>query len=567
MAKKKLRADLTLQGETTYECSVVKDYTDTFVIEQELDNADAFIQLSGFSKSIASLTVGNAKALVIKNISNIACELMIETFGFRNDSGGSTEDVQNSVDMNEENSTGEETVRRFISVLLPAGDFYYLNTNRVVEYAPLAHTTLESAANAPIGQISILPSAINSGNEYRDIDVISGSTYAGGAGVLVDDGDTTITSSEITIDDAGWVKVGDKLRMSTEIMRVDGISGNVLTVRRGLDGSDPVAISNNAEIKYAFHNEHLAHDVGKCQSDSAGRFSQSGAYFGYGRTDDAHVDGLVGGAQAIGPFYTEGGYLDWGLSGITANSSTGLVASTVYTITFVIDEFHADGFSDTSTEVAVAFTTDASDLTWGGSSNAVLPKIQAALDEQFYTTGSGLKNKKVTIGINNGDIRVKSHSNHSDTIVGIGNTTGTTPFGVGNFPALSSSVPDLLGAEYGGGTTDDIVYGPASKLADETITDPVSGKSEINTDAYIFDDGNGNLTYKNRVVGKISYETGHCSWTVSELPNAEFKIHGQTHSAHSGGTGTLTGANSLSSIHARSLNRVGNAKVKMVLFG
>ena len=66
--------------------------------------------------------------------------------------------------------------------------------------------------------------------------------------------------------------------------------------------------------------------------------------------------------------------------------------------------------------------------------------------------------------MHNGDIRVTSLSNHSETIVGIGNVSGTTPFGVGRFPALSSSVPVLQGSEHGSGTTDTIVYGPASTI-------------------------------------------------------------------------------------------------------
>ena len=70
--KKKLTANLDIVADKSYSCSVSKDNNDTFVIEQELSDADTFIKLTGFSKDIGSLTAANAKAIVIKNISNIA---------------------------------------------------------------------------------------------------------------------------------------------------------------------------------------------------------------------------------------------------------------------------------------------------------------------------------------------------------------------------------------------------------------------------------------------------------------------------------------------------------------
>ena len=74
--------------------------------------------------------------------------------------------------------------------------------------------------------------------------------------------------------------------------------------------------------------------------------------------------------------------------------------------------------------------------------------------------------------------------------------------------------------------------------------------------------------FRGSVVGRISYTSGHCSWHVASLPNAEFKIWGHSHSAHSGGAqSVLNGANSIKGVYARSVNPVENSKVKMVLFG
>ena len=557
--KKNLTANLDIVGESKYSCSTSKTYTDSFVIEQDLDTTDSFISLSSFSKTIGSLTIANAKACVIKNESNIAAEVSFTTRAWTN---VSSVDAQNSEDI----GGGGATVLRTWTQVLPAGDFMYLNTNRIIAYEPSAGGTLESGAFAPVGTIAIEPKDINSGNEYRAVKEINSATYGTGVAELLNE-DVAIGETEIDVDDGDWFKVNDLIMVGSEVMEVLSISTNTLTVKRGLLGSADVAHSDDDPLLYFFGNEYLPFDTGRCQSDAGGRFKQRGAYFGYARTDDGYVDGLVAGSVAILAGYTEGGYLDWGLSGVTANQKTGLAASTTYTFHIVVDEFHANGFDSVSSETAIAFTTDASDTTWNGSANAVLPKIQAVFDEQFYTTSSGLRNKKVTIGIVNGDIRVTSHSNHTDTIVGIGNVSGTTPFDVGNFPPLASSVPDLLGAIYGGGTTDTICYGPVSSLPPESTVDDVTGQTNINTDAFILDDGNGNLIYRGSIVGEISYITGHCSWHIPSLPNAEFKIWGQSHSAHSGGIGAVAGSNGISSIHARSVNPVENSKIKMVLYG
>ena len=129
MAKlKKLQTNLTIQGEEVYNCNTSKNYTDSFTIEQELDNSTAFITLSSFSKSIASLTIANAKACVIKNISDIAAEVCIATYDWKD---SSSVDATNSVDV----GGGGATRLRTWTQILPAGDFLYLNTNRIVSYA------------------------------------------------------------------------------------------------------------------------------------------------------------------------------------------------------------------------------------------------------------------------------------------------------------------------------------------------------------------------------------------------------------------------------------------------
>ena len=555
-----------------YDCRSIKNYTEKASIVQELTTADGFITLSKFAKNPAALTVNDAKVIVIKNVSNITAEIAIALYDWREDSDGTDTDVHNSVDMNAENTTGEETALRMITALLPAGEFMYLPNSRFLSYSPLtlsdADTTMESAANADAGGVAIEPKSINSGNEYVDIKEFSGTSYFGGAEIDVNDGSgVAIGDTTITVSDGDWFKVGDLIMIGTEVMQVEGRSGAVLTVKRGLLGSTEAAHADDAHIRFFFGNENLAFDNGKCQTDQNGYFSQKGAFFGYGRTADRKIDGVVAGSVAIGEFYINGGYLDWGLQNIKASDNTGLTASTTYTFHIVVDEYNVGGIDSVSTETAIAFTTDASDVTFNGSGNAVLPKIQARFDALFYDSSSGLFNKKVTIRLHNGDIRVQSHSNHSDTRVGIANVSGTTPFGVGRFPALDSSVPDLLGSPHGGGTTDTIVYGPASTKELAEIDNPVTGKTMQNTNAYILDDGNGNLIYNGVVVGNIDYAKGHCEFTAP-YPNAEFKVYAETLSAHAGGVKHLAAAyNSIAAIKGRSVNAVKDSKVEVLLLG
>ena len=564
--KKRFKTDLAIQADASYSCTISKSYNDVYSLNQELDATDAFMTVMT-SQSESSLTttatqVNAPQAILIKNVSNITAEILMATQDWKNNT---SVDVRNSIDVGGGGATG----KRSWSFLLPAGEFMYLPNARALSYASSDADPYESAALAGVGTIAIEPKSINSANEYRAVAEITGTTYGGGTAELIAE-DVAIAETVITVDDGDWFKAGDLIMIGSEVMEVESVSTNDITVKRGLLGSVDAAHSDDAPLLYFFGNEYLAFDVGRCQSDKQGRFKQRGGFFGYARTGSNLVIGLVPGSVAIGPFYTEGGFLDWGLNGITATTDTGLAASQEYSITLVVDEYNVGGIDSVSSETAIVFTTDASDTTFNGSSNAVLPKIQAAINTQTKTTGSGLLNKSVSIALHNGDVRVRSHSNHSDTRVGISvSASGTTPFDVGKFPSrVDGDQPDLLGSSHGGSATDIIVYGPASTLAQETVTDKVTGLSALNENAFIFDDGQGNLRYLDRIVGSIDYFKGHCEWQVQSLPEAEFKIYGQSHSAHSGGTNyTSAGLNSINLIKARSVNPIKNSKIEILVLG
>jgi hypothetical protein len=557
-------ADIELKIRTNdgeYICSSQEVYTDSSNIIQEISagtqgTTNELTTLTEFSKDLAALTAHSAKTLLIKNSSNIGAEVVFQLRDWKDDSDT---DVRNEATDLDSSGTSD---KRYISMLLPAGKYAYLPTSRIVSYTPadVAGGSIESAAFASDGTISELPSGVDA--------AVAGTTKVDGSDLATVVNPETFTVDTGGTDNASMFKVGDLIKVDSEVMKVASITGNTLTVDRGLFGTTIASHADNADVHFYYGNEYLKASESLCMTDQNGQFKQSGAFFGKARTSDKVADGLVAGSIAIGPFYTKGGYLDWGLENIKASDETGLAASTTYTFHIVVDEFSADGFDSVSSEAAIAFTTDSSDTTFAGSGNAVLPKIQARFDALYYDASSGLHNKKVEIGIVNGDIRVTSLSNNSNTRVGIGNVSGTTPFDVGRFPALSSGVPVLEGTTEGGGTTDSIVFGPKAALNDEEIEDSVTNKTIVNTDAFIFDDGNGNLLYQGSVVGQCNYEKGHLEFAVSSLPKAQFNVQGQSHSAHSGGVSyVIQGYNSISSISVRSVNHKANTKIELILLG
>ena len=231
-------SNISLNIRTTdgdYLCESNKIYTEKSSIIQDLTNTDSFITLSSFSKNLAALTVQNAKAIVLKNISNVCQEIMITMYDWLSDSASTptTMDIHNSIDINPEATGGGATALRTISMLLPAGEFVYLPNNRILSYALLDKATLESAALAGIGTVGIEPKDINSGNEYKKVSLFAGTTYASGNDVLVDGTISSATSTSLVVDDGDWFKVGDLLILgntATEVVRVEAISTNTLTI-------------------------------------------------------------------------------------------------------------------------------------------------------------------------------------------------------------------------------------------------------------------------------------------------------------------------------------------------
>ena len=311
-------------------------------------------------------------------------------------------------------------------------------------------------------------------------------------------------------------RVGDLIRVENEVMEVTAISGDDVTVKRAMYGSSVDSHSDGVDVRYPFFNAY--HDYNKysvAQTDANGKFKCQN-FFGLGRAATGN-QGIVPGSVAI-KFY-EAGYQSLGLSGITSGTNSGLSVSTEYGFDITVD---SSGINSDN----MKFTTDSSNVNWGGT-NGVISKIQAVLNTQYYTTSSPLIGKKVAVGIVGGDIRFTSGQHLSSSAMLLAAPSGgeTTPFGVGAIPAIGS------------------VRSPvAARLPDDVSYDRVTYTTSPNN-VFCYDDGYGNLL--GVCSGTINYETGAIDMTGAPV-NAEFVYSVAHTSAFSGklaeaGTGRING--------------------------
>ena len=539
----KLEANLTVktgQG-ADYLCEMSDQYTEIITSKQKVDNADGFNVLATFGQSTtglasaAGLRMKGAKLIVVKNNSPIGVELQFKVRDFKDDSNI---DQTNSVDLGPGSAT---TVRQF-SYLLGANEYMVLPNQYMVSYAEDA-----SAANAKTidnkGGYDV-----NSGRLYGD----SGANL----GAKLENSET-----QVTVDDTDFFRVGDLIQLGTttgttatniEIMRVKSVdSATVMQVERQLYGSiladgDAQTSSTNGAVSGAnvyipwfntqedydkYHDN--ANAEGTVQTNKSGKYTVQNL-FGYGRSA-TYPTGIVKGSLAL-KLYSNG-YQEFGLSGITPSTHSGLAASTAYAFNITVD-----GGSEFA---SLSFTTDATNLNFGGN-NGVISKIQAALDAQYYTSGN-LFEKTVTVGIVNGDIRFTSGTKTRNSAISLAApTSGTTPFGVGRLPAIGS-IEAAVGA----------------RLPDDTVFNKADYVQNKNLGAFAYDDGKGNIN--GVMTGTINYETG--ALDLNGPANTEFVASFNYDSAHSGGINAETDEqNTLTELAARSCNSKIDAEVEVLGF-
>ena len=496
------------------------NYNVVFDKIQEVDNQNRPVVLINYADDAAADTMQAPRAILVENTGNVGCEITLTT-------------AEWTVDNATDSADSISDPSHYLSILVPSKECLYFPNNRLIG----------ASDNFGGGMGVEVDNAVPDSNEYLD----SGADVDHATAATIGS-DATHTTLNLENGHSRYFKVGDLIRLEDEICKVTAVgtggdlANSTCTIERGLFGSTAATHADDVAVRFPFFNMH--HDFDDTSYNGGGNGSatvvktnSSGLFramnfFGQGRTSNSTADGLVAGSVAIKFF--EQGYQEFGLAGVTPSTKTGLAVSTAYAFALTID----GGSSDD-----VSFTTDSSDVTFGN----VVGKIQSAINDKF-TTGTNLKNKKATIGIVNGDVRITSGSRLSTgAILMAAPSSGATPFGVGIIPAVG-----VLEKAVSGRLPDDIIY------------DSVTYASRKNTAAFLLDDGIGNLKGAGGS-GTINYETGEIN--LNAYPNAEFVYSTNTQAAHSGGVQFLSNINSFTAISARSCNLKSDTEIRIISLG
>ena len=365
-------------------------------------------------------------------------------------------------------------------------------------------------------------------------------------------------------------RVGDYLRCENEIVRVEGtyednpttstVADNHIVVSRGHLGSTIAAHSGTPDIMFPCTNElydfdrALSGSSQLVQSDMNGRFKLSN-FFGYGRTDataDNKTFGLVAGSVCF-RFYSSA-YQEIMMGGttnnipITSSTSSKLTASTAYAFNLTLDD---------SSATTISFTTDSSNVNFGGT-NGIITKIQDAINTATRTTGGGLYGYSCTVGIVNSKLRFTSNSHLSPH-------DGTNGSKV--LLADAGSGTNVLSGSAGIFPDDAVMNAPIKPIiAPVSVYDTLTYAKSSNMAGMCYDNGWGELIYGGVKVGNISYETGAFHFTIPSLPNAEFEISLAHGSPFAGKVDTTKeDTSTITAIHANVINKniAGEIEVKL----
>ena len=476
-------------------------YNEIFNIRQEVNNITGGVTVVAAGTTKAAGTLPDAKSLIIKNTGVVGAEVVLQASTHTD----ATPDT-----------TGANA---FIKYLLGAGDFIYLPNIRQM----YGSTTVSS------GDAYQLDNARPNDNMYTAVNNVGASD----AQLIAEALDATETG--VDVDEGSYFFVGDLIRVEDEIMEVTAISSNTLTVIRGTHGSTAATHSDDSPLRFPFFNAYnnftaATGGYDRSQTNQDGRFLTTN-FFGYGRHTDGSNNresmGIVPGSIS-GKFYTQG-YQEMNMSGITAATHSGLVASTEYVLEITVDGgTKFTGFT---------FITDSSVLTFGGT-NGIIDKLQTEFDKQFYTAGN-LFEKKVIVSIVNGDLRFTSGSHLLTSAILIEDTGASNSLidatARGRFPAAAK-----IGKPVAAGVHPD------------TLLDKVTGLEKPNIGQFFYDDGHGNI--KGKCTGSISYNSGRLE-LIGAPPNASFSFSANYGSSQSGGNrfGSDEG-NCLEAIKGRSVN-------------
>ena len=421
-----------------------------------------------------------------------------------------------------------EVIQAPVRGIIPLADQLHLTDETVLDFTE-PHTNLYTDSGA-------------------DVDHATASTMGS---------DTSHTILNLEDGHSKFLKVGDLIRLENEICEVTAVgtgadlANSTATIVRGLYGSTAATHADDVAVRFPFFNEYYDYDrvlsgnTQLVQTDARGRFKCSN-FFGYGRLATGLPQGITPGSFCM-KFYSNA-YMDipmggTGVSGgtggsnipITSSTSSMLSTSTEYSLNLIIDD---------SAETTVSFTTDTSNVNFGGT-NGIVSKIQSAIDTATRTAGNNLFGYSCSVGITNGNLRFTSNShllphdgtNGSKIEVkdGAGGTNVLTG-AAGIFPDINNSIAAV-----------------EPKLPDNTIYNPVTYGSTANIGAFAYDRGDSRIY--GQASGSINYETGALNFIGPS--NASFEISACYNGPFSGkrdATETAR-ANSIVAVHGNVLNR------------
>lgn len=345
--------------------------------------------------------------------------------------------------------------------------------------------------------------------------------------------------------------IGDYIRIENEVLRVTSVSTNdsgLIGIERGMLGSVAAPHSDHIAVSWYYLNNFEDWDKEAIVATTfGGRFSATN-FFGYGRTytgggapADVCLNGLVPGSVSVK--FSEAGYQELGVGGITPNTESGLTTGTTYQFNITLNG---------GTATPISFTVDGNNSRFGGS-QGILQKIQEQFNALFYLASSNLFQRRVKVQVLNGDVRFTSGLHLTTSAVLLEDSSGsdTDIWGVGRFPAVG-----------------DIADPVAARFPDDTFVDE-DGIERKNNATFLLDRGDGTLKRMAGGQGKINYETGAISMT-NVPPRANFVISAKYSSALGGGPrtgGSATGTNQITEILARCTSTKAETYAEIFVYG
>ena len=392
-----------------------------------------------------------------------------------------------------------------------------------------------------------------------DFTAPSGTLYLDTGVNLGADVDATTDPFTVTTGANGtnYFRVGDLIQLGQgvetannyqEILRVESITSTTeMVCQRALYGTSAgdndltnwnAGHTSGANIYFPTFNCHQSDSdrFSTVQTDGSGNYSVKNM-FNLGRSTSDVPVGITPGSFVV-KFYNPG-YQNLTNDGdITSSTNSGLSSNTTYYLSLSID----GGTTD-----AVTFTTDGSNVNFGGS-NGIISKLQAMADALFYNPDKNNYNKGCTFSIVDGDLRCTSNQHLSTSAISITtNTAGTAETdelfdgqtdGTGDIGRFKAVIPSAV----------------AAKLPEDVVYNPITYGTSPNTSQFAYDDGEGNIIGKCR--GTINYETGE--FNLRSAPrNANFE-YSVIHSGPFSGkldSSEANRANQLVAIHANVLNK------------